>query len=898
MHPTQNDTAIKRGNPMKRFTTITCILAMIAGTATGGGMTPVKVNGKASFAREGKNLTVTTRTRRTAIDWNRFDVASGGRVHFQQPAASSSVFNRVVGAQASHINGLLSSNGAVYLINPHGIVVGPDGVIRVAEFVGSTLPADPEDYLAGRDLHFAGESFGGIENHGTIEAVGGDVYLFSERIENTGRIAAPEGAANLVAASDVLLTQDHEIFVRPNPERQREGVGIENSGTIEAVTARLEADGNMYALAINSAGTVRATGAVSEGGRVVLKADGGAIRHTGQIAAKRGDSGGEVEMTAADIEIAEEGGIDADADGGGRGGEIIVFAEQAAEVAGTLSARGTVGGFVETSGEQLDITGMALSIGDGGQWLLDPSDVTVGPVEAAAIGTQLDAGADVTVNADNSVTVNAPIFKSTTTGAPVLLLETATGPVTLNADIGLATGALAIHAGGGAFQNAGRIVAPNLELQGRGTFMLLSPTNNFNNIAADVSGGSADFLAVQDVNWLGIGSTANVTGLTASGTGAVLFMGGGMISVNEDVGVPDGALMVRTGGIYQSPGTTVKADQLQFKGSGFFSLTQPTNDFGTVGVAVEGAGSFVAIQDANDLRIGNVGTAHGVKVVGGQVHIATPNGSILAEGLFPDKVIAGYHALGNVEIAERSWLSEDYELLVSNDKPAATPKEMENFLGLEPGTLAGLADDNIEGSAVLLEFNPIAADTAGYDWNFKVRETFSGLSANDYSFTALGPVGSPELQILSDLEGARDAGIQESGLFSWQTGWAANDYELNHEDPYALRFGVLDVTNDRFLSRLLVRDIRFTGHIEPPPPPNPTPPTPDLDAEVPFIFERIFDRVDDFPGVRPDERQPIAGDDMLVPVLNMMSTYFDQAAQSTDHTYWYQSVGSVYQIPR
>ncbi|MDB5808717.1 MAG: hypothetical protein JWN94_839 [Betaproteobacteria bacterium] len=84
--------------------------------------------------------------------------------------------------------------------------------------------------------------------------------------------------------------------------------------------------------------------------------------------------------------VGNETSLRADAITDGDGGKIIVWSDDVTRVYGTLSARGGgaggSGGFIETSGKNyLDVAGATVSAsslhGANGQWLLDPSDVTV-----------------------------------------------------------------------------------------------------------------------------------------------------------------------------------------------------------------------------------------------------------------------------------------------------------------------------------------------------------------------------------------------------------------------------------------------------------------------------------------------------------------------------------------
>ncbi|MCY2930825.1 MAG: filamentous hemagglutinin N-terminal domain-containing protein [Planctomycetota bacterium] len=411
---------------MKNTATICAVVTLLAGVCAADDMNPLRVAGSAAISHEGDHWTVTTTSRRTVIDWSRFDVAEGGSVYFQQPSARSSVLNRVTGASVSHIDGLLSSNGRVYLLNPNGILIGPDGVIRVAQFVGSTLALSDTQFLAGRDMHFTGASEASVINYGRIDAVGGEVYLIGAHVANRGTIAAAGGSANLVAANDVLLTQDHKIFIRPGTGAGV-GAGVENGGTIDAAVARLLADGNMYALAINNAGAIRANGVASAGGRVMLVAQGGSIVNTGTVSARTLTGGGEIRIVGADLALH---------------GEI-----------NAAGANG--GGLVETSAPTMDLAGLTLSTGAGGTWLLDPP-VVIDSGLAGAIAGQLTANGNVKYTGESSITVAADIIASPSNADTYLWLGSNT-TIALNADIRVGQGQLFLESGSGISQASGKV---------------------------------------------------------------------------------------------------------------------------------------------------------------------------------------------------------------------------------------------------------------------------------------------------------------------------------------------------------------------------------------------------------------------------------------------------------
>ncbi len=818
--------------------TIACLLmvGLLTAVSAGQAMAPVSVEGDATFVQAGNNWTITTATDKTAINWTGFNVAQGATVHFQQPGASSSVMNTVLGSQASYINGLLSSNGGVYLINPNGITIGPSGSVNVARFVATTLSVPTADFLAGGDLNFRGASQASVENYGKIEAIGGDVYLIARSVVNRGTIKALSGSANLVAGLDVLLTQDDGLFVRPSPA-EGTGLGVDNSGMIEAVLARLEADGNMYALAINNTGVVRATSSEIAGGRVLLRAEGGSVVNSGILAAP----GGEIDVLGENVAVTGGAVIDASGDAGGGqiriggdmrganpdvlnakttslgagtrvaadalvagdGGKVIVWSDDVTEAHGTISAEGAgggIGGFIETSGREMDLLGLDL-FATGGTWLIDPP-VIIGQAEADAISAALDI--DMNILRDGSqVVVNAPIRKTQNLGGTPILWLRATKDLT----------------------------------------------------------------------------------------------GDGTIAINADIDLAGGQLRLdATDGATQAAGTTLTAASFQVTGAGTFLLNQPTNDFGIIGVSLP-VGGLVRIEDVNDLTIGKVGSAAGARVLGGELHISTPNGNILCNGLLGPDVAKGYHAIGYIGITESSVKQGSYEMWIWNLPPeSVVPGAVETFINATLLTIDGNGAPivNMKGSAAIVDFIDLIGDTMGYGWNFRVAEAFGGVSPNDYAFAMVSPV--PGLvEELATVESARTAAIQDFNQFSWQTGWARDDRELDHvHDGYTLSLGSMNVDTNEVLSALYVNNITFTGH---------PPPAPAL-----AVFDRIFDHVEDFPHVRPAALALGASADTMAPTLGETSTYFDQSLQqaifydastkAVDPRYYYQSVGSIYQIPR
>ena len=318
------------------------------------------VLGSANIAIGSSAVTVNQSTQRAVIAWDGFSVAQGNNVIFNQPDSKSATLNRVTGRAASTIAGQITSNGAVYLINPNGIAITSTGAVQTAGgFIASALDISDEDFAAGR-LNFAGRgSSGRVSNAGSISADSGAyVALLGGSVSNSGTISVPLGRVGLGSAESIALDLNGDGFMQvavPTSALTAAGDSlIDMAGSIAASGGRVELRAATVKEAvrsiINMSGSINADSAVGNGGTIILF--GGA---------SEGDWGGKV------------------------------------TVGGKLSARATGatgdGGFVETSGAHVDFQGLQVDTsaanGRTGTWLVDPVDLTVDATAAATISANL-----------------------------------------------------------------------------------------------------------------------------------------------------------------------------------------------------------------------------------------------------------------------------------------------------------------------------------------------------------------------------------------------------------------------------------------------------------------------------------------------------------------------------
>ena len=327
-------------------------------------------SGKGEVTRQDKDMTVNQDSKRLAIDWAGFDIANDERVTFRQPDRDSVALNRVVGDAASVIDGALSGNGHVYVINPNGVLFGKNASVDVGSLVASTARISDRDMtnFAGADgitMAIPEDSSAKVINAGTIRAEGGLVVLHAAEVENSGTITNPAGTTALAAARNLSLSADTAGKINFTVDGALAKAKALNSGM-------LKADGGYLVMTARSAGDVMST----------------VVNNTGTMEAKtlRQNEKGEIFLDGGDNGVVElSGTIDASGmEAGQSAGSIkAIGAETHVKDGATLHATGAVdGGLIETSGDYLEIgdnvnIDAAGKTGEAGEWLLDPTAVII-----------------------------------------------------------------------------------------------------------------------------------------------------------------------------------------------------------------------------------------------------------------------------------------------------------------------------------------------------------------------------------------------------------------------------------------------------------------------------------------------------------------------------------------
>ncbi|MDO9932007.1 filamentous hemagglutinin N-terminal domain-containing protein [Glaesserella parasuis] len=152
-------------------------------------------DGNAKINTLNKAMTITQESPRVSIEWESFDIGKQNSVEFKQPDSTAIAYNRVMGGNASQIQGKLQANGRVFLANPNGVIITKGAEINVGSLLATTK--DLEKISNSNNFNFTPRknhktAEGKIINEGKIVANGENAFvvLVGNEVENKGTIDA------------------------------------------------------------------------------------------------------------------------------------------------------------------------------------------------------------------------------------------------------------------------------------------------------------------------------------------------------------------------------------------------------------------------------------------------------------------------------------------------------------------------------------------------------------------------------------------------------------------------------------------------------------------------------------------------------------------------------------
>jgi filamentous hemagglutinin family protein len=672
--------------------------------------------------------------------FTQFGVNSDQIANFLSNPNIQNILGRVVGGEATVINGLIQVTGGnsnLFLINPSGIIFGTNASLNVpAAFTATTANsigfgsnwfnatgANNYAALVGTPSTFAFTMSqpGGIVNTGNLAVgQGQNLTLLAGTVVTTGQLSAPAGNITVAAVPGERLVRLSQPGRLLSLEIQAISTGSSQPETWTLPILSLSqlltggSAGNATGVTLNSNGQVVLTGSgisvPTDSGTAIVS---GTVDVSGQTSGMvqvlgdnvglfganvnaSGTNGGGTVLIGGDYQgkgtvpnasgtyVSSDSVIASDSLLNGNGGRVIVWAEEATQFYGNISARGGSnsgdGGFVEVSGKQNLIfkgtVDTSASHGAIGTLLLDPTDIII------LNGTNDGDDNGVLNNAfgNNAAGDNGQVFA--TQSAPTTIYESeleglsgitnitlqATNTITI-ADLtdnvltfAPGTGAIAFTAGGAFLMNSGDRLSTN----GR-SITISAASVDIGNIAT--RGGSVNITATgSDINMRGdfgiqsgiingnggnviLTAAGNITGTGGSDIASNVTNGnGGDITLNAGGNITDvpisssssavgdgGDIALNAGGNIRHIGITARANN---GNGGNISLNAGGNITANGSPAIRsqatnGNGGDVTLNAGENIEIDDI-SANGF-LNGGNISLTAPTrittGSINSSGL-------------------------------------------------------------------------------------------------------------------------------------------------------------------------------------------------------------------------------------------------------------------------
>lgn len=523
--------------------------------------------------------------------FSKFGLDTNQIANFLSKPEIQTILGRVTGGEASLINGLIQVTGShanLYLMNPAGIVFGPNARLNVpAAFSATTangigfgdrqfnaVGANQYADLVGTPSHFtfAMPQPGAIVNAGQLTVgAGQSLTLVGGTVVNTGQLTAPAGQVTIAAVpgenlvrisqpghllsleiaplsgsqapNDISIASLPELLtgtspsltsgltVTPDRHVQLAGVQIPNQAGTAIAAGTINVSSNVSSTAANQTGGVvnvlgKQVGLVNS----TIDASG---PHGGGLVRIGGDYQGQGTLLNSDRTLVSRGSvISADALAAGNGGRVIVWSDRTTRFYGKINARGGAtsgdGGFAEVSSKGwLDYQGEVNAIAPNGKMgvlLLDPTNIIV---EGSGYNFDLSTVDQFSDPNQGTNETRLNVFAINNTFADVTLQ--ATNNITFNAPVSIGGGygyGLTVQAGNNIFIN--EPIATN---GGNLTLIANDPTSNAATGTGAIIGNAA--ITTGRGNFSGQGAAVSLADVTTNGGNVTITASNGNIATGS-----------------------------------------------------------------------------------------------------------------------------------------------------------------------------------------------------------------------------------------------------------------------------------------------------------------------------------------------------------------------------
>lgn len=318
-----------------------------------------------SATTNGRVTDITTTTVRGSTGFNSFgtfNVGVGNTVNLHVPGGAQNLVNLVHDARAE-INGTLNGlkdgkiGGNIIFADPHGLVVGAQGVVNVGSLTVSTPNALQMQQLAS----VAANGSDNAAQQAVEDLQAGEYHGGDGAVEIRGKVNAA-GSLNLFAASALV-----ETGAKLNAGAQVFGATVNTDGVLEA-SAAVRQDGKIQIVANEGAtigGELAALMASGKGGELVVSAETLVLNNGARITSKgqAGQDSGSVKlMGQRSLTLNGDATVDSRASGTGKAGAVTLQAaslklKDTSKVLTGASGTGSSGNITVRAASDLSFTG-------------------------------------------------------------------------------------------------------------------------------------------------------------------------------------------------------------------------------------------------------------------------------------------------------------------------------------------------------------------------------------------------------------------------------------------------------------------------------------------------------------------------------------------------------------
>lgn len=593
----------------------TAALLVSAASATPVNGTFVAGGAGGSITPSGGDVTINTGTDpRSVITWDSFNIDNGDTVIFNQLNNQSIALNKVTGPLAqSTIDGILQSNGHVWILNPAGVAFGANANIDVGALLATTADIDNATFMATDPTTgtFTFTDAGGtgaiiVANGADLDTTG-LLALVAPMVSNSGDLTSSHG--------DVLLGGAEAFRIKFASTARNNGAAFN-----ELLVTDFIVDGGSSTVAAGGDVVHQTSTGRAIGGRVIADASrvgGGAfLNMEGLVEAQNvGTLSGDV-MLLGGVDLSG-GALGATATDAVKTDNMTIVAPGTATVQGTAVTIGSNAGPLSTGGGGSSTGSVAITATTGDATVAADIQATAGDISVQAANGNIDVGQLIALGSIDVSGRDIDLTNGNATGVTTVL-RTTNGALSLtatNGDISKSAGIVDIDVG------------TNVTFSGNAT----GTTSAW---AIDLIPGTvtADDFNVQFVR---IGAAGSV--------------GVGNVTASQSAEVISTASTLKVGNVSSDNNITLSGTDVDLTGTG--GSLQSTG--GTVSVTATGGGANnISATGAIDIDADTVSLSG--TTTGTIIDIDADNGTVTANAVTASAGVASVDATGNVDVDDVS----------------------------------------------------------------------------------------------------------------------------------------------------------------------------------------------------------------------------------------------------